>query len=74
MGKYLFLILCTLASAAMLIWRPFPGMAIIVVAVVILLASVALTLIGEREGVDDMGWRYGLAILAPFLIGISTAV
>lgn len=70
---YAFQILCAVASAAMLAFRPFPGWAICLVACVIIAASCILTIQGEEEDVDDMWWRIAIAILAPLLIGLGGA-
>lgn len=73
MKYYLFQIACFLTCIPLMIWRPLPSLAIVIVSALIIVASIVLTKIGKDNAVEDMWWRMALAILAPLLIGLGGA-
>ncbi len=73
MKIYLFQVLCIAACLAMLKWRAFPGWGAIIIAGLIILFSFAATYSGEKNAAESMWWRFGIAILAPLIIGLAGA-
>ena len=73
MKYYLFQILVTVACAACLIWRPFPGWGAISAASAVIIASCVLTAKGVKDAVDDMWWRMAISCIAFLIIGIAGA-
>lgn len=73
MKNYAFQFLCAIACVFLLIYRPWPGIVIVVIAYSIIVASCGVTAVGVKKDVDDLWWRIALAAVSIVLIGLAGA-
>jgi hypothetical protein len=73
MKNYAFQLLCAIACFFLLMYRPWPGIVVVVIAYAIVVASCVITAIGVKKAVDDMWWRIALAAVSILIIGLAQA-
>jgi len=71
MKLYLWQILCAVACLALLKFRPWPGLPIVIIGFGIIIASCVLTYIGDKKADQDMWWRIACAVVSVLVIGLA---